>query len=191
MEKALLFVFTVLVSTPIPAVIPKLAGVWHGTIGQYPITVCFNPPRDTGMQCGNYYYHRYLSTIPLTIYGPNPECHEPYQEGKWFFDSVTTDKAYGRWSNSKSKRPLPIYLTKVKSDSKGDTLPCGCDSFHAEIEIHPLVNKTRKIFSGKYYNQLFLKCDYMEVKTLQIPGSKPGIDAVNRIFKRVFTRLRY
>lgn len=50
-----------------------LAGVWKGTLGKSPITVCFNTPPFEG---ASYYYQRFLTPIQLT----QSKAGEPWVE---------------------------------------------------------------------------------------------------------------
>lgn len=132
------------------------SGIWSGTIGRAPVTVC----RDGDFML--YYYNRYLRPITLNKTSDALHWDELVNEeitGRWAVLRVDKNKLTARWSKPDGSGELPIQL--VRQNAASDTEhPCGDSVFYAPLQTKVQSETETLTFNGKRYL----------VKKISIPG---------------------
>lgn len=162
------------------------SGVWHGTLGQEPITVCFD--RDSW---GNYYHNQQpeLVLIRREDYGPIPESATEL-----------------RWTEISANNPAPIWvLARISEDNTvsgyrldpvthertplhlqqriyQNTAPlashCDTDLYIAPLETYDL-QVTREAPQAFAPGRVYRKLHFSDWQSIELLGDAPGIAAIN------------
>ncbi|NWD74492.1 hypothetical protein HX890_10270 [Pseudomonas gingeri] len=174
MRKSLLLLPLITLS---PFAHADLAGVWKGTLGQSPITACFNPQPGNG---ASYYYQRFLTPIQLT----QKQAGEPWiEEGKtgfWQLEAPQGDTLTGTWSKSQGSQPIPLHLERIGTPSNAGG--CASDAYNAALEaVPPTAKVEKKTFQEHPYQ---VKTQGAQV-TLTLEGDAPAIAKVNKDLARL------
>ncbi|KIH82870.1 hypothetical protein [Pseudomonas batumici] len=173
MQKTLLFCLVALS----PLAHADLAGVWKGTLGKSPVTVCFNAAPNQG---ASYYYQRFLTPIQLT----RDKADEPWvEEGKtgiWRLEAPQGDALTGAWSKNQDSQPVPLHLERIGTPSNTDG--CASETYNAPIEaVPPTAKVEKKIFQDHPYQ---VKTQGAQV-TLKLEGDGPAMAKVNKDLARL------
>jgi hypothetical protein len=172
-----------LVAYPVSAETNKqLVGVWQGTLGSHPVTVCFNAENDFG----SYYYHRYLLPIHLEV-NQNGEVDENNKQASWQLHLNEAGALIGTWQKTDSDTPLPIVLRSItiaKKDNNDEFFEdtCGTNEFNNALE-QPLVVKksTVKYFENKPYRILSIHQGNNGSEAIELLGNKPYLKKANKL----------
>ena len=167
-------------------------GVWQGTIGNLPIHACYDASEYSND--GKYFYMRRLSTIPLQADDKvRGDLTEGWAETKgvprWRITAITKNTADGVWTAN--GRTLPIRLTRLPFATTEDfDGPCASLAF-----VQPIFAATRIVKSpGRLHGLAVEKwtLDFpgegVSVDSFQLPGSGPGIAAINRRLREPFDK---
>ncbi len=174
MQKTLLLLSLVTLSSFAHA---DLAGVWKGTLGKSPITVCFNAQPDQG---ASYYYQRFLTPIQLTQSKAGEPWIEADKTGIWRLEAPQGDTLTGAWSKSQDGQPIPLSLERIGTPSNTDG--CASDAYNAPIEaVPPAAKIEKKTFNDHAYQ---VKTQGAQV-TLKLEGDGPAIAKVNKDLARL------
>lgn len=163
---------------------PDMVGVWTGTIGTLPVSVCIGPQRKFGPVAG-YYYHKTMRSIPLDLQddGSWVEHGEggTKETGKWQLAPSGAGRLGGTWSNG--TRELPIVLSKATASPDDEFGPCGSTAYLA-ARIRPAM-LTRKLTRLGPFGYTALSWDVgpgfadVSLESFEFPATRPGDAAIN------------
>jgi hypothetical protein len=128
------------------------AGVWRGTIGDLPVSLCIGED-GVGRLRAAYYYHSQMTTIrldkaddgSLIEHGAGGEA----VTGTWRLDPGGAKRLTGTWSQGASS--LPIRLAQIAVEAGEDVQPCGSRAFIApRIRPVKLIAKPQRLGSFAY-----------------------------------------
>lgn len=161
-----------LAGAPLLAAAHPLAGVWQGTLGKNPITVCFNATPENN---ASYYYQRFLTPIQLTVQADSGQWQEAENTGQWQLDSPDGERLSGQWHAPDRSKTLPLALSRVPHTRAADD--CASDAYALALETaKPSVQVEKKDYRGHGY----------QVRTqnghplLRLDGDTPGIQRINQ-----------
>lgn len=138
------------------------AGVYEGTIGRYPVTVCLQSWGD-GSAIGAYYYHSQLEPIRLNGSGDSARWIEA-REGeswdaqsgpRWTLQGLGSDEVTGTWRDG--RRRLRIALKGVPDDGAVDDLPCSSAAFMARRVVPAAFDRSEDGVAGFAFTRLAYK----------------------------------
>lgn len=165
------------------------AGVYEGTIGRYPVTVCLQSWGD-GSALGAYYYHSQLKPIRLDGTG-DPARWIEVTEGdnrdartgpRWSLTGLGGDTVTGTWRAG--KRALPITLRGVMDDSAADGFPCASAAFLARRAVPVAFERTADSAAGLVFTRVTYKppahFSDVSIKSFTFGPSQPGDAAIVR-----------
>jgi len=164
-----------------------VTGLWDGSVGDLPVSVCFNEASISGME-GMYFYRSRLVTIPLKADG---------ESGLRFSEDWPNDAKAARWSLSRAgemlegiwthgSKTLPIRLTNVPF--KGDDAPCASLAFHQPRlkGIHVVRSEASK--DGVPYTKLVLDLrghfPSVSVESFELHGDARAIRTINTVLAK-------
>lgn len=134
------------------APVPEWEGVWRGTIGTLPVSVCLGRPNGYNTNAA-YYYHSTMRTIRL-----EPKSDGGWIEhgeggtavtGMWQIVGGNADRIQGEWEGS--GRKLPIALERVPVEADEEVWLCGSREFlAARIRRANLVRKPMRFGTFAY-----------------------------------------
>jgi len=154
-----------------------LAGVWKGTLGKSPITVCFNAPPFEG---ASYYYQRFLTPIQLTQSKTGEPWVEAGNTGIWRLDAPQGDVLTGAWNKSQDSQPAPLHLERIGTSS--NDRDCTSDTYNDPIDaVPPAAKIEKKSFQDHPYQ---VKTQGAQV-TLKLEGDDPAIAKINKDLARL------
>ncbi|MFN4113870.1 MAG: hypothetical protein ACK4GD_08015 [Sphingomonadaceae bacterium] len=138
------------------------AGVYEGTIGRYPVTVCLQSWGD-GSAIGAYYYHSQLKPIRLSGSGDSSrwiEAREGESWGaqsgpRWTLQGLGSDEVTGTWRDG--RRRLPISLKGVLDGGADHDLPCSSAAFMARRVVPAAFDRTEDGVAGFAFTRLAYK----------------------------------
>jgi len=177
---------------------PAWAGIWHGTVGKYPLTLCLQQ-RDDDWIFGAYYYDKHYQIITLTPPGakappgrltlvenvelPNPDKSNPAKKpayANWDLKAPAGDVLEGSFHGLGSA-VLPIALKRIADASAS----CSSDSFAAALEVTPRLITDR---SGRNDAAVVEKLDFQGHADFQIAGFQ--FTATDEGMKKINAALR-
>lgn len=168
------------------ASVPAWAGVWHGSIGPYPVQVCFEH-NDAGGDLGWYYYLRHRQFIGLS-----PEAKARAGGGVWLedqadkhvvtwtLDGILPKRLTGTWAAG--GKTLPITLERAGTPGVADR-PCTSDAFHAPRELPPKRVFSPATLDGIGYRSVRLEVpngDAITHQGFELLGTGAAVERVNR-----------
>lgn len=162
---------------------PAWAGVWRGTIGKAPVSVCFEPDGR-----GRYYYFAREAELALEPIGDLPDV---WQETPPDSEKITgylylythPKKLNGDWTNAEGKKRVSIELKQVSSKTSVNEA-CSSAEYHQTQLVSQKVHAGQtQVINGKSYRAL--TANGVSGVELQPPLSK-GEEAVNRQLRRDF-----
>lgn len=167
---------------------PAWVGVWHGTIGKLPVTLCFYEDGD-----GSYYYGTHSSDLLLQPKANGLWIERPPRDDKpsgYLRMQLLNDQWQGSWSNPAGSKSLPLHLTRAvdSMDKKS-----GCESRlyqQTRLDHQKIVTSKPKFFAKKPYRTLV--ADGVGGLELLAPLSS-GTTKVNELLRNGFEldRLEY
>ena len=177
---------------------PGWAGVWHGAIGKYPVTVCLQQ-RDDDWTFGAYYYDKHFQIITLTPPGTKspagrlklvesvelPNAGKPKQPGKaayagWDLGAPSGDVLEGSFQGA-GDSVLPIKLKRT-GDGKES---CGGDLFVGALDVTPKLVADRAGRNDAYVAE---KLDFQGRADFRISGFE--LKAADEGAKKINAALR-
>lgn len=165
------------------------AGVYEGTIGRYPVTVCLQSWGD-GSALGAYYYHSQLKPIRLdgtgdparwieVAEGDNPEARTG---PRWSLQGLGGDTVTGTWRDG--RRAFPITLKGVLDDSAAEGSPCGSSAFVARRVMPAAFDRTEDTADGFAFTRVSYKAPAhfsdVSIESFAFIPSQPGDAAIVR-----------
>lgn len=165
------------------AAAPAWAGVWRGTLGKAPVSVCFEPEGK-----GRYYYSAREAELILEPIGDLPDV---WQETPPDSDKITgylslythPEKLDGHWTDPKGQNRLPIDLKQVSSKTRVNDACYSAEYHQTQLVSQKIQAGQKQTIHGKSYR--ILQAKGVSGVELQEPLNK-GEQAVARQLKRDF-----
>lgn len=166
---------------------PDWAGVYEGTVGRYPVTLCLQSWGD-GSGMGAYYYHSQLKLIRLDGTG-DPARWAEAREGttgekrsgpRWTLAGLGTGRLTGTWQNG--KRRLPLRLARAAGAQEAEGLPCGSRAFNARRAVPlPFEDTPQTLGSFAYTRHTLVPPAHLaevSIELISFAPQQPGDGAV-------------
>lgn len=165
------------------------AGIYDGTIGRYPVTVCLQSWGE-GNALGVYYYHSQLKPIRLDgtddparwIEATEGNSRDARTGPRWSLQGLGGDTITGTWRHG--RRALPIRLAEIFDDSAADGFPCGSAAFMARRVVPAAFERTEDASDDFVFTRVRYKAPAhfsdVSIESFAFAPSQPGDAAIGR-----------
>lgn len=197
-----LFAFLAIALTGTPAAAQDvqqedMTGVWRGTVGELPVTACFDWRDWRSELFGVYYYDRHLRPISLRPSGDVLQEEVGYGTSngfEWLLHSMDGDVLTGTWRSETSE--YPITLERVDFDAR-EYSDAACESltFNAPRMAGGSVVEEPAEFAGQGYTLLRYIAPpqfrssanepFVWIESFRLDAEEPGDAAVNAELARI------
>lgn len=167
----------------------SLDGVWQGSLGSYPVTLCFQEQHD-GESVGMYFYDKHKKLIRLTH--KNGRYEEEGGSGFWQGLRRQGQQLEGEW-RAKNGNTLRLKLQSVPALSKGeeDYPACASRAFHAKLEqaLQVLKGEEKQIHGKRYrlwHARLPGTGEDLALSRIELLENGPGIMRINQTWSGEF-----
>ncbi len=174
--------------------VPAWAGIWHGAIGKYPVTLCLQQ-RDADWIFGAYYYDKHYQILTLTPPGTKSapgklKLVESIELPNSDKSGASSKPAYANWDlnapagdalggsfHGAAGATLPIALKRIADGNES----CSAPAFAAALEVTPKLVSER---SGKNEAYTVEKLDFQghadfQISGFQLTASDDGAKKIN------------